>query len=319
MTRRYPPQSQRPTIPDFPLDPNDNRPVHVELIYEPRPDPWLSPAEPPTRASDAAPSFSAPQIPTSATAALSRALDLLAKSGEAAPALAAEAVPTESRRKPAPRRNSQTRRSTSRQPLTTTGHLINRFRQGTALAVPIGAEKSGVLTPEVSGANALPGCETRSRQSPLVSSHHSRHCTVCRHPEREAIEEDFIHWHPPRHIATDYKITTRALNRHAHAAGLFSLRDRKLRFALGHIVERAMDVTPTADSIIRAVQAYTRVNDSGQWVELPTHVIVSSGTAIRADRAVPDSSRPAFEPPPSGTELPALPVTACRVENDSTR
>jgi hypothetical protein len=266
MTRRYQPTPRRPSIPDFPLDPNDSRPVHVEVIYQPRPNPWLSPAESPARASDAAPNSSAPQILPGETAALSRALEALAESGDAE---------DNERRSARPRRSAP---SASRM-----------------------------------------GARDRRVTNHHSSSHHSRHCTICRHPEREAIEEDFVHWHPPRHIASDYKITTRALNRHAHAAGLFSLRDRKLRFALGHIVERAMDVTPTADSIIRAVHAYTRVNNSGQWIEPPAHVIVSSGAALRNDRAVPDSSRPAFEPPASGIELPALPLTACRVENDPTR
>lgn len=317
MRRRYQPRPQRPTIPDFPLDPSDSRPVHVNVIYEPRPSPWLTPTTNPTLSADhsralpptlppvgarhAVPDASAPspspsvppdgphgtsQLPVASASlsrtsqVLARALDFLAQTGDE-PALAPKAIATKSRRprrKPAPHHDRQARGSRNHE-----SQITNRYSL----------------------------------------SHHSRHCTICRHHEREAIEEDFVHWHPPRHIARDYNITTRALYRHAHAAGLFSLRDRNLRFALGHIVERAMDVAPSADSIIRAVHAYARVNDHGQWIEPPAHVIVSSGTAVRTDRAVDvtpcvPSQAPASLPSSFTSDASSLPVTACRVENDAT-
>jgi hypothetical protein len=32
---------------------------------------------------------------------------------------------------------------------------------------------------------------------------HERKCSICRHPDRDAIEEAFLHWQSPNEIATD--------------------------------------------------------------------------------------------------------------------
>lgn len=121
-------------------------------------------------------------------------------------------------------------------------------------------------------------------------THHERLCLVCRNPLREAIEEEFIHWHSVRDIAETYQIPPHTLYRHARAVNLYDKRDRNLRFALGHIIQRAQDVRITADSVIRAVHHFARINRDGQWVNPPTHVIVSPGSRIEA---------PPSEPPPA--------------------
>jgi hypothetical protein len=146
---------------------------------------------------------------------------------------------------------------------------------------------------------------------------HERKCSVCCHPDRDAIEEAFIHWHSPTLIAQDYEISDDSIHRHAYATGLDAVRSRNLRCALERILEKAQRVVPTADSIVRAVRAYTRINDAGEWVEPPTHVIVSSGSAfhlgesraatVRSSRVTDRPSRPS-----SNRGIPEL-------ENDSTR
>jgi hypothetical protein len=125
---------------------------------------------------------------------------------------------------------------------------------------------------------------------------HSRLCTVCQHPDRDAIEEEFIHWHNPNDTRYDYQISRAALYRHAHAVGLFARRERNLRSALGHMIQGAMNITPTSDSILRAIRAYSCLNRDGQWTELPSHVVVSSGSAVYgAARALP----PVLDVPPA--------------------
>lgn len=155
--------------------------------------------------------------------------------------------------------------------------------------------------------------------TPDTRSPHERSCTICRHRYRDAIEEEFLHWHNPRHIADDYRVGWRSLYRHAHALNLFARRDRNLRFALAAIVQRAHQVDPSADAVIRAVRAYARVNSAGEWVEPPTHVIVSSGgrfvSANAAHQALP-SAEPAVTALPSAP-VEHLPVTECRAENDA--
>jgi hypothetical protein len=110
-------------------------------------------------------------------------------------------------------------------------------------------------------------------------TYHEARCTICRHPERGAIEEEFTHWMSPWSIADEYDVDRRAIYRHAHAMNLFPIRDRNLRFALGHIIDGAERVAHVpASAIIQSVRAFTRINPEGQWVDPPAHVIVSSGS-----------------------------------------
>ncbi len=140
---------------------------------------------------------------------------------------------------------------------------------------------------------AVPSAEARS-----LAAHEAR-CHICSHPNRDAIEEEFVHWHDPRMTAHQYRLDRRAIYRHAHALNLFAIRDRNLRYSLGHIIESASEVTVTADTVIRAVHAFTRVNNEGQWVEPPSHVIVSSGSRPVA--------RAPQRPPFDVIDQPALP------------
>lgn len=111
---------------------------------------------------------------------------------------------------------------------------------------------------------------------------HESQCSVCRHPEREAIEQEFVHWLSPRATAEDFEIDFRAIYRHAHACNLFAVRNRNIRFVLSHSLERAEHaVTPTPADLNRMVRTFTRVNDEGQWIEPPAQVIVSSGSRAK--------------------------------------
>jgi hypothetical protein len=55
--------------------------------------------------------------------------------------------------------------------------------------------------------------------------------------------------------------------RHAHAFGLFAKRQHNVRAALERIIEHAGDVEVTAASVVAAVQAYSKINAMGQWVD----------------------------------------------------
>jgi len=125
----------------------------------------------------------------------------------------------------------------------------------------------------------------RSRPATEARDPHERNCTICSHPDRDAIEEEFVHWHNPTDIGREYEVGYRAVYRHAHARGLFAVRERNMRFALGRIIERASGVRASADSVLRAIRAYGCLNSKGQWIEPPAHVIVSSGSAVLASGA----------------------------------
>lgn len=113
---------------------------------------------------------------------------------------------------------------------------------------------------------------------------HERKCIICHHPERETIEDMFVHWHQPFRMAHDYDLPLRSVYRHAHATGLLAARRRNLRCVLDHILERATSTHVTSDAIVRAVRAYTCLTDDNKWVEPATHVIVSPGSAALPPR-----------------------------------
>jgi hypothetical protein len=132
-----------------------------------------------------------------------------------------------------------------------------------------------------------------ARKSRLLGSRelHETHCSICASPYREAIDEEFTSWHNVSTIAYDYKIERRVIYRHAHAMGLFAIRDRNVRLALGHIIEEAERISPSADSVLRAVRMLSQIDENGVWVEPPAHVIVSSGTALQTRNPLPRASK----------------------------
>lgn len=116
-------------------------------------------------------------------------------------------------------------------------------------------------------------------RSPSLERHH-RKCTVCKHAERDAIEEAFLHWMSPEFITEEFELPDwSTLYRHAHATGLFAQRRRNVRFALENVIKRSVEVEITAAGLVRAIRAYASLTDSGEWVEPASRVIVSSGTA----------------------------------------
>jgi hypothetical protein len=97
---------------------------------------------------------------------------------------------------------------------------------------------------------------------------HKRACSVCAHPQREEIEADFIGWHSPAAIAEQYRLADRSsVYRHAHALALFQKRQRNVRAALGRIIEKAGEVDVTASAVVSAVQAYSKINAAGEWID----------------------------------------------------
>jgi len=152
----------------------------------------------------------------------------------------------------------------------------------------------------------------RTRRTPSFIHHppslarHRRKCQICHHPDRELIEDLFIHWHSPNSIANfinsasdddddpslnENNITWVAIYRHAYALGLDEVRRRNLRFAFELILEQAGDITPTSASIMAAARAYAAcVNTDGQWNDPPKRVIVTN--IARRESDFPDSGLP---------------------------
>ncbi len=101
---------------------------------------------------------------------------------------------------------------------------------------------------------------------------HARDCKVCKHQEREAIEQEWISWGDTTQIAKDYSLSRNSIYRHAEMMGLYAKRDRNIRAALGRIIEKAGSVDVTSAAVVSAIQAYAKINANGEWVDRVEHV-----------------------------------------------
>jgi hypothetical protein len=114
----------------------------------------------------------------------------------------------------------------------------------------------------------------RKRRTRASLQRHARKCHICHHPERDEIEDDFLNWHGPDKIVSDYKLPHYStIYRHANAFGLRARRNENFRTALDYLVEQADSATVTGNTIIRAMRAYSCLKDDGTWVELPRKVV----------------------------------------------
>jgi hypothetical protein len=149
-----------------------------------------------------------------------------------------------------------------------------------------------------------------ARRDPPDLERHSRHCMVCSHPDRDAIEGEFIRWRSPHKIARDYAIADRnSIYRHAHATNLFEERRCQIGRVLESYLETIDDCPPADfDPVTRAVRVYAHLNANGAWVEPPrTLRILTSREPWPGEDVSTHSAAPA---PPALAEPPPLPVGA---------
>jgi hypothetical protein len=125
--------------------------------------------------------------------------------------------------------------------------------------------------------------------------YHQIKCAICNHPDRDAIEEAFLDWTRPGDLVREFELGHRTVvYRHAHALGLFKKRAHNARFALGLLLEQSDVVKPTGNEIIRAVRAFSCIDEYGKWTDPPpprrlivTH-LDAKGAEISPDKLDPD-------------------------------
>jgi hypothetical protein len=147
-------------------------------------------------------------------------------------------------------------------------------------------------TPEsVASDSATPGVSSTSLASSTSSTsffrpapdfaRHARRCCICTHPDRDAIEGDFVRWRSPGLIAREYNIASRnSIYRHAHCAGLFAWRRQELGRVLEGVLENAEHVPlASSDVLIRAARIYAHLDEHGNWFEPPRTNFILTGAA----------------------------------------
>jgi hypothetical protein len=108
---------------------------------------------------------------------------------------------------------------------------------------------------------------TEAAEKPVSQGRHEAVCSICAHPQREEIEQEFINWGSAARMAKTYKVCRESFYRHAHAFHLMDKRRRNVRAALEKIIEKAGDVEVNAAAVVSAISAYARINGRGEWVE----------------------------------------------------
>jgi len=108
----------------------------------------------------------------------------------------------------------------------------------------------------------------KTQKSQTSLERHRRRCVVCHHPDREEIEDAFLHWQSPETLAREFGIADHSsIYRHAHTMRLFSRRNGLVRHALDQIIEQASTAVVTGNDVINAIRASCCLTDDGKWVE----------------------------------------------------
>jgi hypothetical protein len=113
---------------------------------------------------------------------------------------------------------------------------------------------------------------TKVGDNPVSRGRHEHQCRICRHARRTDIEEAFVGWTSPARIAKSLGISRDGLYRHSHVFGLMDKRRRNVRAALERLIEKAGEVDVTAAAVVAAVQAYSKINAVGHWVDRSEHL-----------------------------------------------
>src|SRR5580704_8148275 len=88
----------------------------------------------------------------------------------------------------------------------------------------------------------------RPPDPPPSTKRHSRKCVICTHPDREAIDEAFLH-QSANHIVKDYNLPSlSSLYRHAHATGIWLRRGTVSNSNRENQAPRAEQTEPSPNS-----------------------------------------------------------------------
>jgi hypothetical protein len=163
----------------------------------------------------------------------------------------------------------------------------------TATPAPVAISHEPSPSAAISPTSPVPSsaslASSTSSRTPPDFSRHSRRCSICLHPDRDAIEGDFIRWRSPELIAREYKLANRtSIYRHAHCTGLFAWRRRELGRVLEGMLENHEHISLEAsDAIVRAARVYAHLDENGNWFE-PTRInFVLTGPAPVISRPEP--------------------------------
>ncbi len=128
---------------------------------------------------------------------------------------------------------------------------------------------------------------------------HKAQCSVCKHPDREEIEREWVGWGNTTVIADVYELTRDSLYRHAHALDLFRKRQKNLKGAYEKIIERLDIASVSGSTILAALKAYATLcahEEKNQGKDLPTQQPAHDGPEPESEGIRGDCSFPELPP-----------------------
>ena len=103
---------------------------------------------------------------------------------------------------------------------------------------------------------------TAKRPTVGLARHEDGGCRVCRHPQRAAIETEFVRWKTLREIEAEFSVPKDSVARHARARGLEERRSRNVRGALVRVVEKGIETAEvTSSSLVAAATALAKLGE----------------------------------------------------------
>ena len=131
---------------------------------------------------------------------------------------------------------------------------------------------------------------------------HQSQCSICTHPERESIEDEWVNWGNTTMISERYKVSRDAVYRHARYRDLYRQRQKNWKGTLEKIIER-LDMTPLSGSVIlSAIREYAKLDAAEQKAQ-PRQSEERAGTEAKpqdkpeAELSPSDDAAALTEPP----------------------
>jgi hypothetical protein len=120
---------------------------------------------------------------------------------------------------------------------------------------------------------------------------HASQCSICLHPQREFIEDEWVNWGNTTVISERFSVSKDAIYRHARYLDLFRPRHKNLKSALEKIIER-LDLVPVSGSVVLgAIREYAKLGAAEAKLEV-TQAAVPAGMAAVTKRQEQRESEP---------------------------